>query len=227
MAETIHTFNTFYIAFFRPIKRSYFMLRWNANARRWIKSTTDMPNLALRRSTLTQNGQVTVNVATSVNGPLTNIQLVSRGYYLESGEEKISIVEKIGNQLPQSFMTKDYTVENPIPIPTDFRLWRLANVPPPLDIPAFEPAPAAAHAPAPAVPLKAIPKRIAWLIAEDASKNQDTCPITSDLISPVTAGVTTCFHVFEYEAIQEWATRNPNTKCPTCRERCLITKAFE
>jgi hypothetical protein len=76
--------------------------------------------------------------------------------------------------------------------------------------------------------LKPIPQRIAWLIAEESSKSKETCAITTDEISPITAAVTSCFHVFEYDSIQEWVNKNPaRPTCPVCREVCAITKAFE
>ena len=76
----------------------------------------------------------------------------------------------------------------------------------------------------PRVFLEKIPKRIAWLIAEAAN---DTCPISTNPISPITASVTTCFHVFETEAINEWIARNPvNTPCPVCRKVCMATAAY-
>jgi SUMO ligase MMS21 Smc5/6 complex component len=81
------------------------------------------------------------------------------------------------------------------------------------------PTPAYANLPEP------IPRRIAWLVAEDASKNSETCSITLDEISPITASVTTCFHVFNSDAIAKWLTTNP--LCPMCKKRCQATVAFE
>lgn len=46
----------------------------------------------------------------------------------------------------------------------------------------------------------------------------DFCPITNAPIS--TAGVTSCGHVFEREAILSWlSTRNT---CPICRRQCMV-----
>jgi len=144
------------------------------------------------------------------------IDIRSRGYYLQSGTNLITIIEKDGS-LPQSFHTHEYTLADPALVAdlTEVDLWNTA--PPPLDVP---------PAPAPVAPLKAIPKRIAWLIAEEASKSE-SCPILAEPISPLTCSVTTCFHVFDHDAISEWFARNPiNTKCPVCRDTCLFTKAF-
>jgi hypothetical protein len=147
------------------------------------------------------------------------IDIRSRGYYLQSGTNLITIIVKVGS-LPQSFHTHEYNLADPSQVAdlTEVNLWNTA--PPPLAI-------AVAPQPAPLAPLKAIPKRIAWLIAEEASKAEESCPILSDPISPLTCSVTTCFHVFDHDAISEWFARNPvNTRCPVCRDPCLFTKAF-
>jgi len=72
--------------------------------------------------------------------------------------------------------------------------------------------------------LEKIPQRIAWIIAEAAK--EELCPISTNPISPITASVTTCFHVFETEAINEWIARNPVTPCPVCRKVCMATPAY-
>jgi hypothetical protein len=220
--DAIHTFNTHHVAFFRPIKRTYIILYWNAVRRRWLKYTGDLPNLSIHRSLTTDNGSVRISISTRPNGIIQQIDVRSRGYYLQSGTNLITILEKDGS-LPQSFNTREYTLEDPALVAdlNEVDLW--VTAPPPLAI-------AAAPAPAPQptlAPLKAIPKRIAWLIAEEASKAEEACPILSDPISPLTCAVTTCFHVFDHDAISEWFARNPvNTKCPVCRDLCLFTKAF-
>lgn len=71
---------------------------------------------------------------------------------------------------------------------------------------------------------KAIPRRIAWLIAEDACKNNQECPISMDAITPITAKVTTCFHVFDGASIDTWL-QTHNT-CPVCKQTCVATAAF-
>ena len=120
-------------------------------------------------------------------------------------------------------------------VETDTRLWRLAPAPTAEQIAAQAAATAAAVQAAFAsaqaqaqTTLKPIPRRIAWLVAEDACKNKESCPITTNELSPITAAVTSCFHVFESESLGEWFARHPaRTKCPVCREVCLMTKAFE
>jgi hypothetical protein len=66
--------------------------------------------------------------------------------------------------------------------------------------------------------------RIAWIIAEDASKKGETCAITLDEVSPLTASVTSCYHVFDTKALDIWF--QTNTTCPVCKQNTVATKAF-
>ena len=84
---------------------------------------------------------------------------------------------------------------------------------------------AAAAVPKPKAKPKPIPRRIAWLVAEDACKNKESCPISMEDISPITASVTSCFHVFDTPSLNTWL-QEKNT-CPTCREPCAAQTAFE
>lgn len=223
MADLIDHFITSHVAFFRPIKRTYVVLRWHTAVRKWLKFSGDLPNLTLHRSLVTDNGTVHINIATRPNGTPQLIEVRSRGYYLQSGDIRITLLEKNGALSPP-FNTDDYTLADPTATATltEEELW--VTQPPPLAVPAL---PVVHAVIAINVPLKPIPKRIAWLIAEDASKSNESCPILAEPISPITSAVTTCYHVFDYEAINEWFVRNPvNTRCPVCRDLCLFTKAF-
>jgi hypothetical protein len=102
------------------------------------------------------------------------------------------------------------------PVVQAVRLW---DNPPPAPVPAAAPVPSAGT---PSV--VGLPKRIAWLVAEDAAKKDEKCPITMEPISPITASVTSCFHTFESEAITSWLTNH--TTCPQCRTPCVATVAF-
>ena len=175
-----------------------------------------------------------------------NIAVLSNDHYLTAGNIDIVIVKKTGTQLPQGYMKRDYpappvTAEVEI---TDKELWTVralaeqqaAQQEAAQEVPGLAALAAATQQQQPQVQvqpvikiiLKPIPQRIAWLIAEESSKSKETCAITTDEISPITAAVTTCFHVFEYESIQEWVNKNPaRPTCPVCREVCAITKAFE
>jgi len=163
-----------------------------------------------------------------------NIAVLSNDHYLTAGNMDIVIVKKTGTQLPQGYMKRDYpapptTAEVEI---TDKELWTVREAEQPAGLAALATAAQQQQQQQPPpvfkTILKPIPQRIAWLIAEDSSKSKETCAITTDEISPITAAVTTCFHVFEYESIQEWVNKNPaRPTCPVCREVCAITKAFE
>jgi hypothetical protein len=177
----------------------------------------------MHRSTTTRSGKVIIRVATSLRATPVEIEVSSDGYYLVSGNTKISLVRQTGNALPQALIKKEYTMADAsLPaVETDTRLWRLA---PPTagELASQTQVQAQANQ-----TLKPIPRRIAWLVAEDACKNKETCPITTECLSPITASVTTCFHVFETESLSEWFARHPvRTKCPVCREVCLMTRAF-
>lgn len=234
MTEAIHIFETSLIAFHRPIKRSYFCMGWSEDRRKWVPYITDLPNLVMHRSTTTRSGKVNIRVATSLRAPPVGIEVYSDGYYLQSGNIGITLVRQTGNALPQTLIKKEFTMADAsLPaVETDTRLWRLAPAPTPEQIAqATAAATAAANAAVQAQAtqtLKPIPRRIAWLVAEDACKNKESCPITTNELSPITAAVTSCFHVFESESLGEWFARHPaRTKCPVCREVCLMTKAFE
>ena len=61
-------------------------------------------------------------------------------------------------------------------------------------------------------------KRIPVQMIQTVRFESDVCPITNAPIS--TAGITSCGHMFEREAILFWlSTRNT---CPVCRRQCMI-----
>jgi hypothetical protein len=228
MVDAIHIFETSIIAFYRPIKRSYFCMGWSEDRRKWVPYLTDLPNLVMHRSTTTRSGKVPIRLATSIRATPVQIEVSSDGYYLQSGNIQISLVRQTGNALPQTLIKKEYTMaDDSLPaVESETRLWRLA--PPPTAEQIAQINAVAAQAQAQAIQLKPIPRRIAWLVAEDACKNKECCPITTSELSPITAAVTTCFHVFDTDSLSEWFARHPaRTKCPVCREVCLMTKAFE
>jgi hypothetical protein len=210
----IHTFTSPYVCFFRRNKKTYYVLEWNPTIRKWLRSNPDLPNLTLHRSTTTTDGTVSINTATYAAAAPKLVAVTADGFYLKSGDTCIPIV-KASRSLPQAFMMTEYTaLDTPFTQTTEV-LWTLAAV-----APAVVPPPLA-------VLQEKLPKRIAWLIAEDASKAGETCPISTNEISPVTASVTTCYHVFETEYINEWVQRHPiNTPCPVCRKPCEVTVAF-
>ena len=71
-----------------------------------------------------------------------------------------------------------------------------------------------------------IPQRIAWIVAEDACKRSEDCSITLDPITPITAAVTSCFHVFDADAIAKWLESTPGSLCPMCKKAAVATVCF-
>lgn len=210
----IHTFVGQYICFFRRNKKTYYVLQWNSQRGKWLRSNPPLPDLTLHRSNISRAGEVNINVATYAGAPAKLIPVTGDGFYIKSGDIRIPIL-KARNSLGQAFMMTEYTALDTPYTDTNEVLWSIAvetpvSVPPPL-----------------AVLQEKIPKRIAWLVAEDACKNNESCPISTNIISPITASVTTCFHVFETESINEWVARHPiNTPCPVCRKSCEVTVAY-
>jgi len=75
----------------------------------------------------------------------------------------------------------------------------------------------------PAVPPthpKPFPRHLVAAVLANAVANNAICPITMDPITPDTATVTSCGHVFQTEAIRHWLTTN--AICPECREPTCI-----
>jgi hypothetical protein len=239
MTDAIHNFTTLHIGFHRPVKRTFVVLYWDGQVRKWLRYRDDLPELQLKRSSLSVFGSVNINVAKRPNSEPLNIQVQADGHYLTAGNIDIVVVKKRGAQLPQAFMTRDFPSPAAAEVEvTNKRLWIVREAEQAPGLAALATAAAAQQQqqqqqqpqPPPVIKiiLKPIPQRIAWLIAEDYSKSKETCAITTDEISPITAAVTTCFHVFEYDSIKEWVNKNPaRPTCPVCREVCAITKAFE
>jgi SUMO ligase MMS21 Smc5/6 complex component len=48
----------------------------------------------------------------------------------------------------------------------------------------------------------------------------ETCPITYESLTIETISITSCYHVFNKDAITNWFKTKNN--CPVCRERCEI-----
>lgn len=97
--------------------------------------------------------------------------------------------------------------------------------------PAVPAAPApAAPAPAPAAPapiqqrkytIESIPQHIVRAILRDAVMQEEVCPITSAEIDIANGAVTSCFHLFEKNAICKWLSMpGSRDKCPVCNSPC-------
>ena len=65
-----------------------------------------------------------------------------------------------------------------------------------------------------------LPKHIQTVVLERAETDGQTCPITLTPIKSATATVTSCGHIFQTAAIQEWLSENET--CPECRQCCSV-----
>jgi hypothetical protein len=226
----IQVFENSLIAFYRPRKRTYFFLQWLQDRRVWAKYTGDQRVFTLHQSSSHNAAGCTIVFANNYGrGRQKSMRIACRGFFLKSGTEFVPLVD-IHGTIPQCMVGTEFTAtapENNDEYRVAQQLWRLAPPPP---APAPQP-----RAPPPrqliVVKRKApIPRRIAWLVAEDAQKQGETCAITMEDISPITAAVTTCFHVFQADALDEWVQRHRTEEiipCPVCRKNFAMTRAFD
>lgn len=209
--ETIHNFTTNLIAFWRPQKHAYHALTWDSVSRHWRPWYGAVEGgLSKHRSTQhPERGSVEIKL---MNNAMVRIEC--RGEFLLLGTTRITLVKRIaGATIPNTWKGHELgplTEREGVDLAVS--LW---EVPPPTP-------------PQPAVILgtviEAIPKRIAWLVAEEAAKLEEKCPITMEPISPITASVTSCFHTFDSEAIASWLINH--STCPQCRKTCVATVAY-
>jgi hypothetical protein len=66
-----------------------------------------------------------------------------------------------------------------------------------------------------------IPQHAVRALLRDAVLNEEVCPITGEEIDVTNGAITTCFHLFEKDAITKWLSMpNSRDKCPTCNANC-------
>lgn len=65
-----------------------------------------------------------------------------------------------------------------------------------------------------------LPVHIQTIVLERAEFERKSCSISMEPIRKHTSTVTSCGHVFQKDAIQEWLTRHRT--CPECRQICSI-----
>lgn len=208
--QTIHNFTTNLIAFWRPQKHTYYALSWDQECRYWRPwHGTVLGGLSKHKSTA---HLVPGSVEIKISNTNTRVRIECEGEFLMLGTTRISIVKRrSGATIPNAWKNHELgPLTERAGVDELVSLWDLA--------------PAAPVPPVALATLEAIPKRIAWLIAEDASKNDEKCPITMETISPITASVTSCFHSFDSAAIAAWLTNH--STCPQCRKNCVATIAF-
>ena len=225
--ETIHRFNSMFLAFFRPIKRTFYLMRWNTDVNRWEYYTGEHTPFTLHKSSRhTTNGSVVIRMQTARQNT-TDARIGCDGSFLKNGDLMIPIAKIVGTAPPPSRIKQEYTLRERTDEYGQYiisqRLWTVAPVAPPAPA-----APAAlTEAPRLKVVLAPIPRRIAWIIAEDSCKNKESCSISLEEISPITASVTSCFHVFESASLKTWFETKGSKNCPVCRNPCEAQDAFE
>jgi hypothetical protein len=233
-AQQLQNFNNNFVAFYRPQKREYCLLTWSPATRHWWKAELDEHDtpLTLHRSTVHPPATGHINVKSRI---AIRIDFTAQGFFVKTTNTQtnqvstipiLSLTPQAYRNIPASMKKKSYFATQPAAEYEQAQaLWTVAPAPQANQQPAPRPL-----APQPAsVQVEAIPKRIAWLIAAEAEKQEENCPITMDTISPLTAAVTTCFHCFDAEALAAWnVTRGGGaTECPLCKKKCLFTKAFD
>lgn len=220
MAERfIHQFRDSYIAIYRPNKRTYTILEWVAGTNYWKRHLTDPDHLAQIQLCTQTIPPAPTKINTIRGNTATNrfVKCIASGQYLLYNGHHVAILQKTVDSA-SNFQSTLFAGEFPghtLPVGetvTDRPLWTLNG-----DDPVPTPVPKRASV--------AIPMRIAWIIAEDASKKGETCAITLDELSPLTASVTSCYHVFTTKALDIWF--QTNNTCPVCKQKTVATKAFE
>ena len=69
--------------------------------------------------------------------------------------------------------------------------------------------------------IDSIPQHIVRAILRDAVMQEEVCPITSVEIDIGNGAVTSCFHLFEKDAIAKWLSMpGSRDKCPLCNNPC-------
>ena len=77
--------------------------------------------------------------------------------------------------------------------------------------------------PAVKFPIKTIPQHAINLLLLGSFLNEEECSITGTQLNTQNGAVTTCFHIFEKEAITRWLDQeSSNKKCPVCMQACDV-----
>jgi hypothetical protein len=202
---SIQTFVGNHIAIFRRVKKTYSILHYNHQRHHWSRLLLD-PDLPI---TIGTQAITPADVKIAIDMTQRFIDCKASGKYLRYGQVIVPIIEKKANS-PRNFpngifageivcVTQNTEQFNMGP------LWILKPLP---LMQTIEP----------------MPRRIAWIIAEDAARNNDDCPIMLNPISPITASVTSCYHVFSTDSIHQWL-QTHNT-CPVCKKVATAVPCF-
>jgi hypothetical protein len=218
----IHLFREPLIAVYRPTKKTYTILQYMEQGRYWKRYLPDAPHVL--RTTL--RNQAIPPAPTQINIYRNNtdsskfIHCVTTGEYLAYDTYSVAVLKKKINSrpFPLSIYAAEFTCTTVSTPPNEIPpLWTLRQEP----VLTIQPIIQVVQP----VAVKPLPTRIAWILAEHAGKMGDTCSITLEQISPITASVTTCFHVFDTNALTTWFEYNDT--CPMCKEKCVATPAFK
>ncbi|NBO09779.1 MAG: hypothetical protein EBV30_10685, partial [Actinobacteria bacterium] len=175
MEENIHRFDGNLLAFWRPRKRTYYFLSWKPEANRWEHYDEEHTPFTLHKTTSHERGSVIIRIKSA--GPRHyQTRIHCDGTFLLNGNLVIPIARSMlpaqGARIKREYTTVDLDPTMPYLRPQN--LWTL---------PALATTVAVQK---PKAKPKAIPRRIAWLVAEDACKNKESCPISMEDISPIT-----------------------------------------
>jgi hypothetical protein len=223
--SSIQTFTSNLIAIYRPKKHTHSLLEYNEDTHKWRRFLLD-PDIT---PTIRRYRQIIRSAPVKIKIDATNefVQCVGDGTYLKYGQKIVPVIRKLTSSIkkfPMGFYAGEIRVEGDVQHDDQVTppLWTLYTTP--TTAPQVAPTPPTT-APPSIYRKNPMPQRIAWLIAEDAAKKDMDCPITLNPISPITASVTSCFHVFDTDAI-EHALRL-NAMCPMCRTKnATYTKCF-
>jgi hypothetical protein len=70
-------------------------------------------------------------------------------------------------------------------------------------------------------PPAAIPVFVAEILLKDAIAKEHCCPISMEPVKPGETTITSCYHIFQTTAIQEWC--KERCTCPVCKQTCVLT----
>jgi hypothetical protein len=212
----IQNFTGTLISFWRPNKNTYHILSWNNVARAWrgavIANTT-----TFTRHQNPSGGIVEATVHVQKRGSPAVLQCTCDGAYLKTSTNVIIPVLKRKprtEELPQS-CKKEYTATNAEgeAYYTEVELYVLAD-----PVPIQQTSSNRIQ-----IGPQEIPRRIANLVAIDYINKGEDCPITMMPLDISGAKVTSCFHVFDAGAIDEWL--KTKKECPVCKTPCVATAA--
>jgi len=210
----IQRFTEAYLAIYRPVKKTYSIIGWVREGAYWKRAIPPTHGvqaaISLRYQTIPP-ATAKINVIKHNTRDILNIECMASGQYLIYGSYRIPIIVKKTTS-PTSFPLSIFNKE----FPCDAESLETSEVAPLWEL--------TAQTPVQIKKKQGIPQRIAWIIAENASQKGDTCPITLDTITPMTAAVTSCFHVFQKDALNTWFLTD--SKCPLCKEPTVATEAF-